>query len=143
MEHRRTFVLSNDVDAVPEARLYVERELAALNLQLSPRRAGAVALALTEALSNILRHAVPPEERSVEMGFAFDGGSFTVDFAYRGAIFDPNAISQPDFTGESDGGFGYFIIANLTDEVHYEMGDHGRHRVRLRWIYPEPEAEAA
>ena len=96
-----------------------------------------MSLALTEAFSNILRHAVPPEVDSVDMTLTFDGETICVSFEYPGIPFDPSTIPTPDFTGESDGGFGYFIIEQLTDNVAYAFGENGRHRVDLRWVYPE------
>ena len=53
-----------------------------------------------------------------------------------GETFDPGAVTPPTFDGTQDHGFGFFIIDQIMDEVHYTADAEGRNRIDLIKYFP-------
>jgi anti-sigma B factor antagonist len=83
-------------------------------------------LAVTEAASNIMRHAYhgrPDQRIQVTVdGFA---DRICIRLWHHGTGFDPATVQPPVFDGSRDGGFGVYIIAQCVDEVHYVRDEQG------------------
>lgn len=91
-----------------------------------------IKLALTEAVTNIIRHAY--KERSGETiqieAYAQDD-SLVIQLSHNGESFDPTKVPPPAFDGSRDGGFGLFIIASIIGKVEYSCDEQGRNVITL------------
>jgi anti-sigma regulatory factor (Ser/Thr protein kinase) len=98
---------------------------------LSAEDSAALVLASIETLSNIIRHAQAPlSDASIHVQLNLAEYGIGVTFHYLGDAFQPVA-SEPDFSGEAEGGFGMYIITNSVDTVDYDSPYPGVCRVRL------------
>jgi serine/threonine-protein kinase RsbW len=91
-------------------------------------------LALTEAVSNSVRHAYDTVgEGQVEIRYELRGDRMSIEVADDGAGFDPD--EAPSFDGDelSEGGLGIAIIRTLADEVEIESRP-GVRGSRLRFV---------
>jgi serine/threonine-protein kinase RsbW len=85
-------------------------------------------LAVTEACSNVIRHAYPDgaARGEIEIRYLLEPGAVTVEVVDSGSGFAP-AAEQPDEMDElSDHGMGLAIIATLMDELELTPGPDGR-----------------
>ena len=89
-------------------------------------------LAVTEAASNIMRHAYHDlaHQRIQVTAEAFTD-RIVVRLWHDGDAFDPRTVKPPAFDGSRDGGFGVFIIAHSVDEVRYIDDAQGKHGICL------------
>jgi serine/threonine-protein kinase RsbW len=75
-------------------------------------------LAMTEALSNTIRHSYREDEsQDIELRLEIDEHQLTLNILDRGEPFDPAAYAPPDFDEPGEGGYGLHIIAALTFEL--------------------------
>jgi len=102
-----------------------------------PERAGAqVALAVDEALNNVIRHAYRGEAgHPVDVAFTLEPGRFTVEIGDDGGAMPSGGSSTLDFdpddlAGLPEGGMGLHIIRGVMDEVAYRRVG-GRNTLRL------------
>jgi len=95
---------------------------------------GDLKLALTEAVSNSVRHAYDGEgEGQVEIRYELRADRITVEVIDDGAGFDPD--ETPSFDGDelSEGGLGIAIIRTIADDVQIESRP-GVRGSRLRFV---------
>jgi serine/threonine-protein kinase RsbW len=95
---------------------------------------GDLKLALTEAVSNSVRHAYEGAgEGQVEIRYELRGDRITVEVIDDGAGFDPD--ETPSFDGDelSEGGLGIAIIRTIADDVEIESRP-GVRGSRLRFV---------
>lgn len=89
-------------------------------------------LAITEALSNIMRHAYGGRSDQLIL---LDAEAFADRVVLRlhhlGESFDPAAVAKPKFDGTQDGGFGMYIIEQSVDDVRYYRDERGRNCISL------------
>lgn len=91
-------------------------------------------LALTEAVSNSVRHAYDTVgEGQVEIRYELRGDRISVEVMDDGAGFDPDEAPSFDGAELSEGGLGIAIIRTLTDEVEIESRP-GVRGSRLRFV---------
>jgi len=78
-------------------------------------------LALTEAVSNSVRHAYPGGSGSVSIVYELTGEALAVEVVDDGAGFDPDRL-QPLLEGEelAEGGLGIAIIRTIADEFELQ-----------------------
>ena len=99
---------------------HLRERIAAVGTGLGAAIIDSMILASFEAATNILRHSE----------LAFSGAALTVRLSrshealvvqlfHPGKPFTPPAEPSPDFSGNSDGGFGLFIISQCVDHVDY------------------------
>jgi len=82
-----------------------------------------IALAVSEAVSNIVRHAY--EGRSdgrIEATLTVDDTALTLRLRDYGRKFDPDTYQAPDLSNASVGGYGIYLMRTVMDEVRYETG---------------------
>jgi serine/threonine-protein kinase RsbW len=77
-------------------------------------------LALTEAVSNSIRHAYAEEGGYVEIAYGLSGTHLEVEVLDDGAGFDPER--PPSLEGEelTEGGLGIAIIRTIADELEID-----------------------
>jgi serine/threonine-protein kinase RsbW len=91
-------------------------------------------LALTEAVSNSVRHAYAGEgEGHVDIRYELRADRICVEVVDDGAGFDPE--ESPSFEGDelSEGGLGIAIIRTIADEIEIESRP-GARGSRLRFV---------
>ncbi len=90
-------------------------------------------LALTEAVSNSIRHAYDGGVGCVDVAYRLGGEDLAVEVVDDGAGFDP--ARPPALEGEelSEGGLGIAIIRTIADELQIDSQP-GRTGSRLRFV---------
>jgi serine/threonine-protein kinase RsbW len=91
-------------------------------------------LALTEAVSNSVRHAYGPNgDGHVDVTFELSGDRLGIEVVDDGEGFDPD--EPPSFEGDelSEGGLGIQIIRTIADRLDIESAP-GRRGSRLRFV---------
>jgi phosphoserine phosphatase RsbU/P len=79
-----------------------------------------VELAVTEAASNIMRHAYQGHsDQPIRLIAEAYSDRIIIRLFHHGRVFDPETVRPPAFDGSRDGGFGVYIITRSVDEVHY------------------------
>lgn len=79
-------------------------------------------LAITEACTNVIKHAYKYDSRKkFDLCIQAWEKLLVVKVCYTDKGFDPNKIPLPDFTKIQEGGFGVFIIRQVMDDVIYSV----------------------
>ena len=92
-----------------------------------------VELALTEALSNVIRHGYGEDETGrIELALRLDDERVELEIVHFGEPFDPESYREPDLDAAPAGGYGVGLIAELMDEV--EQTKAPGHRTCLRLL---------
>jgi len=99
---------------------------------LSPEVVADLKLALTEAVSNSVRHAYGESGGFVEVAYELTGSALAIEVTDDGAGFDPDQPSALEGEELSEGGLGIAIIRTIADdfEIESEAGARGS---RLRF----------
>jgi len=124
------FELPSRTPAIDGARVWLSDRL---------RAAGASAdllweceLALTEALSNVIRHAYGGDGSGlVELELQVGDEWIEIDVVHRGVPFAPEAYSEPDLDAAPTGGYGLYLIRQLMDGVEQMEAPGPSTRLRL------------
>ncbi len=91
-----------------------------------------LALALTEAASNIILHSFQGQpHKSITLTVQVDDEQVCVTLQHAGKPFDPQFAPPPVFDGSRESGFGVYLIGKCVDEVQYCQDDQGRSVMRL------------
>jgi serine/threonine-protein kinase RsbW len=101
---------------------------------LEPDTIADLKLALTEAVSNSVRHAYGTDgDGQVEIRYELRGDRVTIEVVDDGNGFDPD--ESPSFDGDelSEGGLGIAIIRTIADELEIESRP-GVRGSRLRFV---------
>jgi anti-sigma regulatory factor (Ser/Thr protein kinase) len=86
-----------------------------------------LALALTEAASNIILHSAQGQQhKSITLTIEVDDDQVCVTLQHTGKPFDPQSAAAPVFDGSRESGFGLHLIGKCVDEVQYCQDDQGR-----------------
>lgn len=94
-------------------------------------------LAVTEAASNIIRHAHRGmASLPIEMVIEADPEQVSVTLYHSGPAFDPASAPPPVFNGSREGGFGLYLIRQSVDDVRYWCDEQGRQAIRLLKRHP-------
>ncbi len=103
---------------------------------LNEDRISMIELAVTEVVTNIIRHAYEGvSDRPIDISIGFESDALTIEFLDQGKSFDPNRAPPPKFDGSQEGGFGLYIISHIADDVVYEKRRNNTNCTRLK-IYP-------
>jgi serine/threonine-protein kinase RsbW len=91
-------------------------------------------LALTEAMTNVIRHGYEGKDgQPIEMVVEADGEQAAILISHQGRCFDPESadIPPPTFDGSREGGFGLYMIKQCCDDVQYFEAEPGTRCIRL------------
>ncbi|MCC7423628.1 MAG: SpoIIE family protein phosphatase [Planctomycetaceae bacterium] len=89
-------------------------------------------LAVTEACSNVMKHAYRGEERqAIHLEVEVDAQNVSVLVHHLGPPFDPSTVPLPAFDGSQVSGFGVYLIAQSVDSVRYSQDERGRNCIAL------------
>jgi serine/threonine-protein kinase RsbW len=85
-------------------------------------------LALAEGFSNAVRHAHHelPTETAIEIDLALWDDRIEIRIWDQGKPFDPNLLEEPKPGTLRVGGYGWFLLRRLADQVAYERNPDGR-----------------
>ena len=97
-----------------------------------PQKAGLIALAVDEAVANIMEHAYPPgsEGGKIDVILDADTARFEVLIRDSGLSFDPRQAPEVNMTEHvkagKKGGLGIFLMRRIMDEINYtfKQGEH-------------------
>ena len=119
-------LLPRDAESVPVVRHLCEQLVESLGA--SADAVSSIALALSEACSNVIRHA--PSGTDYRIDVEVGGDRCEIVVSYRDTGFDPGpgGTSPGDPTSES--GRGLFLMRSLVDDLDFAF-DPGRTRVRM------------
>ncbi len=130
---RAELALSSDLGELHRARAF----LRAACHDLPPRpldedATAALELAVTEACSNVARHAYHGAAgRPVHLEVEAYPDQIRVLVCHLGDAFDPAGVPPPVFDGSQMSGFGVYLIGRCVDDVRYDRDDRGRNRITL------------
>lgn len=83
-------------------------------------------IALAEGFSNAVRHAhtALPPDTPIAIDICLTGDRVDIEIWDQGAPFDPSALGEPE-PGSllQGGGYGWFLLRRVTDEVTYQRRD--------------------
>ena len=98
-------------------------------------------LAAYETATNIVRHAPPPfADSRILCRVARSTQAVSVELIYAGEPWVPPQVrSEPDFSGDTEGGFGLYIIERSVDAIEYASPARGICSVRMEKRLPEAE----
>ncbi len=79
-------------------------------------------LVLAEVMTNIVRHGYPKEPGTIALQLLQTDHALECHIIDQGIAFDPSLLGQiaPDPSELNEGGYGWFIIRNLTRKVSYQ-----------------------
>lgn len=93
----------------------------------------ALKLALDEAFTNAVRHAhknLPPETPiDIELNLCSD--RMEIRLWDYGEPFDPDTVAEPELGTLQAGGYGWFLMRRIADNLVYERCEDGRNRLTL------------
>lgn len=123
-----SLTIPSRITAIDEARRWATAHLAGA----SRDAVWAIEMVLTEALSNVMRHAYAgDEEQLVELTLEVCDEQVVLEIVDLGEPFDPRRYTPPDLDASPTGGYGVHLIGELMDEVdRAPAGDRGT-RLRL------------
>lgn len=125
-----TYALPTRTTAIDGARRWASEH--ARQAQVSADAIFELELAMTEALSNVIRHAYGGDEgQRVDLRLLIDEHRVELSLRDRGVPFDTAAYVPPDLDAPGAGGYGVRLIAELVDEVHRDTPPDGGNVLRL------------
>lgn len=85
-------------------------------------------LALAEGFTNAVRHAhqALPPETAIDIDITLWGDRLEIRIWDRGQPFDPEGLEEPEPGTLQEGGYGWFLLRRLADQVVYERAADGR-----------------
>ncbi|WP_419781887.1 ATP-binding protein [Maridesulfovibrio sp.] len=89
-------------------------------LSMDEKTGQEVDLAVSEAVSNAIRHTSPTENSSVVLRLISDKQKLIIEVEDYGPGFDFELIQSPDLDIPQEGGYGLFLIKQVMNEVRYE-----------------------
>lgn len=86
----------------------------------SPIFSESLQLAATEIFANVIKHAYDGQTTSsIVVTGEWTPTGLSIEFADQGKPFDPSTVPHPEMTKETEGGFGWYIIKSIADEISY------------------------
>jgi len=99
-------------------------------------------LVVTEAVTNIIRHAYQGEsENLIFLSLTTDDEKLEMTLRDFGRSFDPDIYQTPNLNEPGEGGYGLFLINSLMDKVRYKTEKQGNTWVFVK--YRDPTASKA
>src|SRR4051812_31076652 len=116
VEIKLTLALPRDELSVPVVRRVLKSSMQTLGVENEV--IADIELALTEAVTNVLDHAVDGEEYEVSAGI--NGDLCVIEVIDRGSGFDSGSLGHDDAHVEAEGGRGIQIMRALVDRVTFD-----------------------
>ena len=132
MEIKLTLALPRDKLSVPVVRRILKSALDVLGVDVDVT--SDVEVALTEACTNVLKHAGAGEEYEVSAGI--DGDLCVIEIVDRGVGFDARDLGHKDAAHGAEEGRGIQLMRELVDRVSFE-----RHEAQGTVVHLEKRLE--
>jgi serine/threonine-protein kinase RsbW len=114
-----TLVVKSRPDEVTRVRAWVADKAQAADF--STEDITALKLAVSEACSNVIRHAYEgADDKDIIIAINIEGDSLSLTITDFGRKFDLSRYKPPDLDNPSEGGYGVYLIRELMDEVEYD-----------------------
>ncbi|MGK5595697.1 MAG: anti-sigma factor antagonist [Parachlamydiaceae bacterium] len=91
-------------------------------------------LVTDEAFSNIVKHGYKGQPgRAIYILVDYQKDGIAIELSDQGESFDPAEVPPPNLYGDNDTGYGWFLIKQLVDQIHYmpKSTPAGWNRLRL------------
>ena len=122
--------ITSEIDRVADARHWCADQ--ARRADLDADAVMEVELAVTEAVSNVIRHAYEGRPgQPICVDALVDQGVLELHIEDEGIPFDPDRYAGVDLDQARVGGYGVYLIETLMDEVRREVTDGGHSRLVL------------
>jgi serine phosphatase RsbU (regulator of sigma subunit)/anti-sigma regulatory factor (Ser/Thr protein kinase) len=82
-------------------------------------------LALTEAASNVMRHAYRGRKGIIRIEATAYADRLRVAIRHRGEAFDPSNVPEPVLDNPAEGGLGLFLMRQTVDQIAYGVCEDG------------------
>ena len=123
-------MLPSSVERIDDARRWLSERLRAGGF--GDNAVWALELALTEAVSNVIRHSYDDEpNHEVHLSLELDGDKATLEVLDFGRGFDPATVTRRDLGEPGPGGYGLHLLDEVLDEVERESSPGRGTRLRL------------
>jgi sigma-B regulation protein RsbU (phosphoserine phosphatase) len=125
--------IASDLNELSRARTFVRDVCAGLTAPAFAEEAvNQLQLAVTEAASNIIRHAYRGRtDQRIQLDAEVFADRIVLRLHHLGDTFDPSTVNPPVFDGTQEGGFGMFIMERSVDEVKYYRDERGRNCIAM------------
>lgn len=108
----------------------------ATEMGAGPDAVGDIALAVNEAVVNIIEHGYEDQPGDLEIIVERDGTDLIVKLWDNAHPFNPLSVPPPDTTlplaQRQFGGMGVHMMRNFTDELSYQVTPEGKNELTLR-----------
>jgi anti-sigma regulatory factor (Ser/Thr protein kinase) len=129
---RAELEISSDLSELAQARTFVRDVCGRLAEPVDEETVNQLELAMTEAASNVMRHAYGGRtDRRIQLAAEVYPDRIVLRLHHLGQSFDPAAVRPPNFDGSEEGGFGMYIITQTVDEVRYHRDERGRNCISM------------
>jgi serine/threonine-protein kinase RsbW len=99
---------------------------------LDEEEAFRVAVAVQEAVTNVMRHAYHGEtDGPIRVESGVDTDHLCIRIRHHGDGFDPDRVETPSLDAPREGGFGMYIMSQYADNIEYSCSDEGTRCVSL------------
>lgn len=124
--------LASRLDQLARARGLIRKACFDAVPPVDERTVAGLELAVTEALSNVIRHAYHGSpDQQIELEVETFPRYVAVRVYHQGESFRPGRIRPPDVEGLQESGFGLFLIHQTVDEVRYSRDAQGRNCIAM------------
>jgi sigma-B regulation protein RsbU (phosphoserine phosphatase) len=125
--------ISSDLKELARARAFVREFCSAIPAPTPDEDAvQQLELAMTEAASNVMRHAYGGRaDRRIQLEAEAFAERLILRLHHLGQSFDPDAVQPPAFDGSQEGGFGMYIMSQSVDDVRYHRDERGRNCISM------------
>lgn len=111
-----TITIDSRVECIDDARGWVAGRVRAAGFD--DDAVGELELALTEAIANVIEHAYQEAAgHRIDIGVELDPAALRVTVRDWGRYFDPASYRGRDLDDPGEGGYGVFLMSQLTDDV--------------------------
>jgi sigma-B regulation protein RsbU (phosphoserine phosphatase) len=122
------FEIESDVNELPNVRSFVRRFCETIpKNRFGSNRVNQVEIAVTEVVTNVIRHAYQNQKgRKIMINASLFDEKLVMMVYDWGCGFDPEKVPPPEFDGFAEGGFGVYIIRESVDAITYSRDGDGR-----------------
>lgn len=126
-------IVQSKLEDLAQVQQWFDRFCAASQLPWVESVFDQVNLALAEGFTNAVRHAHAhlPTDTPIEIDLLLWQEKLEVRVWDMGGPFDPDQLAEPQPGTLKEGGYGWFLIRRLADNVNYERNDLGRNCLRI------------
>lgn len=122
--------IPSDPKYLPLVRALVDEGAALTGFASEDRHA--ISLAVTEAMTNVIRHAYGgASSERIDLVLDTRDARFRLDIIDYAEYVDPKRIASRPLDEVRPGGLGVHLIKSTMDEVHYDKNEHGGTTLRL------------